>query len=65
MAKIYFTLTATKYYYGNEFLKSGMKLRFKKEPDNKFDKKAIVVKREDLGDTPIVMDGKCTPLTLL
>ena len=43
MSKIYFTLTGTKYYHGNEFLKPGMKLKLKKEPDNKFDKEAIVV----------------------
>ena len=48
MSKIYFTLTGTKYYHGNEFLKPGMKL--KKEPDNKFDKEAIVVKKEGLGE---------------
>ncbi len=50
MAKIYFTLTGTKYYHGNEFLKPGMKLELKKEPDNKFDKEAIVVKMEGLGE---------------
>lgn len=50
MAKIYFTLTGIKYYHGNEFLKPGMKLKLKKEPDNKFDKKAIVVKMEGLGE---------------
>lgn len=44
MAKIYFTLTGTKYYHGNEFLKPGMKLKLEKEPDNKYDKEAIVVK---------------------
>ena len=38
MTKIYFTLTGTKYYHGNESLKPGMKLKLKKEPDNKFDK---------------------------
>ena len=48
MSKIYFTLTGTKYYHGNEFLKPGMKLE--KEPDNKFDKEAIVVKMEGLGE---------------
>ena len=31
MSKIYFTLTGTKYYHGNEFLKPGMKLKLKKE----------------------------------
>ena len=40
MAKIYFTLTGTKYYHGNEFLKPGMKLRLKKKQDNTFDKEA-------------------------
>lgn len=50
MAKIYFTLTGTKYYYGNEFLKPGMKVKLKKEPDNKFDMEAIVDKMEGLGE---------------
>lgn len=50
MSKIYFTLTGTKYYHGNEFLKPGMKLKLKKEPDNQFDKEAIVVKMEGLGE---------------
>lgn len=45
-----FKLTGTKYYHGNEFLKAGMKLKLKKEPDNKFDKEAIVVKTEGLGE---------------
>lgn len=49
MSKIYFTLTGTKYYYGNEFLKPGEKLMLKKEPDNKYDKEAIVVKMKGLG----------------
>ena len=44
MAKTYFTLTGTKYYHGNEFLKPGMKVMLEKEPDNKFDKEAILVK---------------------
>ena len=44
MGKIYFTLTGTKYYYGKEFLKPGMTLQLEKEPDNQYDKEAIVVK---------------------
>ena len=31
MSQIYFTLTGTKYYHSNEFLKPGMKLKIKKE----------------------------------
>ena len=50
MSKIYFTLTGIRYYHGNEFLKPGMKLKLKKEPDNNFDKEAIVVKKEGLGE---------------
>ena len=50
MAKIYFTLTGTKYYYGKEFLKPGITLQLKKEPNNKYDKEAIVVRMEGLGD---------------
>ena len=50
MSKIYFTLTGTKYHHGSEFLKPGMKLKIKKEPDNQFDKEAIVVKVEGLDE---------------
>ncbi len=49
MSKIYFTLTGTKYYHGNEFLRPGMKLKLKKEPDNKYDKEAILVKVKGIG----------------
>ena len=38
MGKVYFTLTGTKHYYGNDFLKPGMKLILEKEPDNEYDK---------------------------
>ena len=44
MAKIYFTLTGTRHYYGSDFLKSGMKIQLEKEPDNKYDPEAIQVK---------------------
>ena len=37
MSKIYFTLTGTKHYFGNEFLKKGTKIRLEKEPDNEYD----------------------------
>lgn len=50
MAKIYFTLTGTKYYHGKEFLKPDMTLQLEKEPDNKYDKEAIIVRMEGLGD---------------
>lgn len=31
MSKIYFTLTGTKHYYGQDFLKKGMKIYLEKE----------------------------------
>lgn len=46
--KVYFTLTGTKYHYGMDFLEKGMKLYLEKEPDNKYDKEAIMVKKKDL-----------------
>ena len=60
MGKIYFTLTGTKYYYGKEFLKPGMTLQLEKEPDNQYDKEAIVVKMEGLGDIGYVANSSYT-----
>lgn len=48
MSKVYFTLTGTSHYHGNSFLKPGMELQLRKEPDNRFDKEAIMVKLEGL-----------------
>ena len=53
MSKIYFTLTGTKHYFGNEFLKKGTKIRLEKEPDNEYDKEAIKVTYEGLGKNRI------------
>ena len=50
MAKIYFTITGTKYYHGKEFLKPGMQVELVKEPDNQYDKEASVVRLGSLGD---------------
>ena len=41
MAKVFITLTGTKHYFGNDFLKKGTKIRLEKEPDNEYDKEAI------------------------
>ena len=43
MKKIYFTITGTKYRYGHDFMKPGMKVYLEKEPDNEYDKEAIAV----------------------
>ena len=62
MNKIYFTLTGTKYYYGNKFLEPGMKLILEKEPDNEHDKEAIMVKLEGLGKIGYVANSPYTVL---
>ena len=49
MAKVYFTLTGTKYYHGKDFLKPGMKVKLTKEPDNPYDSEAILVSLEGIG----------------
>ncbi len=62
MGKIYFTLTGTKYYYGKEFLKPGMTVQLVKEPDNGYDKEAIVVRLHGLGDIGHVANSTHTVL---
>lgn len=47
--KIYFTITGMNYYQGQSFLKPGMKVLLEKEPDNKYDKEAILVSMEGIG----------------
>lgn len=60
MAKVFITLTGTKYYYGNDFLKKGMKIRLEKEPDNEHDKEAIKVTCEGLGKIGYVANSSYT-----
>lgn len=60
MSKIYFTLTGTKHYFGNEFLKKGTKIRLEKEPDNEYDKEAIKVTYEGLGKIGYVANSSYT-----
>lgn len=60
MSKIYITLTGTKHYYGSEFLKPGMKLKLEKEPDNEYDKEAIMVKIEGMGKIGYVANSPYT-----
>ena len=60
MSKIYFTLAGTRHYFGDNFLKPGMKLDLEKEPDNKYDKEAIQVKMEGLGKIGYVANSPYT-----
>ena len=60
MAKVFITLTGTKYYHGNEFLKPGMKVKLIKEPDNQYDKEAIKVSTKGIGDIGHVANSPYT-----
>ena len=58
--KVFFTLTGTKHYFGKDFLKPGMKLLLKKEPDNEYDKEAIMVIVDGLGKIGYVANSPYT-----
>ncbi len=49
MEKIYFTVSGTKHYYGQEFFETKQKVKLVKEPDNEYDKEAIKVEMDGLG----------------
>lgn len=48
MNEMYITIAGMNHYYGTEFIEKGMKVKLKKEPDNEYDKEAIMVKMEGL-----------------
>lgn len=60
MSKIYFTLTGTKHYYGQDFLKKGMKIYLEKERDNEYDKEAIKATCEGLGKIGYIANSSYT-----
>ena len=62
MDRIYFTITGTCYYHGKEFLEKDMQVKLIKEPDNKFDKEAIKVELEGLGQIGHVANSPRTVL---
>ena len=49
MKRMFFTVTGTKHYYGQEFIEPKMTVKLVKEPDNDFDREAIKVEMEGLG----------------
>lgn len=55
--KVYFTLTGTNHFCGQEFLKKGMKLNLEKEPDNKYDRETIKVSIKGLGQIGCVANS--------
>lgn len=57
---MYFTVVATDFCYGTSFMKRGDKVTLEKEPDNKYDKEAIMVKMEGLGKVGYVANSAHT-----
>ncbi len=60
MSKIYFTVTGLNFYHGSNFIEPGMKVKIKKEPDNKYDKEAIKVKMKGIGKIGYVANSTRT-----
>ena len=60
MEKIYFTITGTKYHYGQEFFEAKQEVKLMKEPDNEFDKEAIKVEMDGLGIVGYVANSPFT-----
>ena len=61
MEEMYFTIAGCSHYYGTQFMEKGMKVKLEKEPDNPYDKEAIMVKIKGLGKCGYV-DRKSTRL---
>lgn len=62
MGKTYITLTGTHHYFGSSFLEPGMKVILKKEPDNEYDKEAILIKAKGIGKIGYVANSPYTVL---
>ena len=60
MKKIYFTIAGTNFYHGKDFFEKDMKVKLVKEPDNEYDKEAILVKVDGLGDVGHVANSPYT-----
>ena len=60
MDKIYFTITGTSHYWGKTIFDKNMKVKLVKEPDNKYDKEAIKVAVEGLGQVGYVANSPYT-----
>ncbi|MBR0381399.1 MAG: HIRAN domain-containing protein [Eubacterium sp.] len=60
MNKLYFTITGTNYRYGSEFFEPKMKVKLVKESDNEFDREAIKVEMEGLGQVGYVANSPRT-----
>lgn len=62
MKNIYFTITGTRHYFGQEYIEPKMKVKLVKEPDNKMDAEAIKVEIDGLGLIGYVANSPYTVL---
>lgn len=60
MEEMYFTIAGCGHYYGTQFMEKGMKVKLEKEPDNPYDKEAILVKIKGLGKCGYVANSPYT-----
>ena len=60
MSKIFFTITGTFHRYGQDFFEPGMTVELVKEPDNEYDREAIKVSLEGLGQVGYVANSPYT-----
>ena len=60
MSDMYFTIAGCNHYFGNDFMKPGVKLKLEKEPDNEYDKEAIMVKIKGMGKCGYVANSPYT-----
>ncbi len=49
MEKMFFTITGTQFRYGIDIFEKGMQVRLEKDPENEYDREAIKVLIEGLG----------------
>ena len=62
MANIYFTVSGTNHYHGQEFIEPGMKVMLEKEPENEYDSEAIKVVMPGIGQIGYVANSPYTVL---
>ena len=60
MEEMYFTIAGCSHYYGTQFMEKGMKVKLEKEPDNSYDKEAIMVTIKGLGKCGYVANSPYT-----
>ena len=60
MSKNFFTITGTFHRYGQDFFEPGMTVELVKEPDNEYDREAIKVSLEGLGQVGYVANSPYT-----